>query len=194
MRAELARAVVAKGCDLLGLTQAGMSLEEIFLHLTTTDAAHGATSAPPRTHGGDGMTALRNVAAIVREGVAPLLRQPHRLRGPRHLDAAVRRLLLLRLQPSSCSTPCSPRSRWSSAAAPKLSLNEMRDPAACCRTWPWWRLFITPMLTMRLFAEEKRQGTIELLATAPITDLQIVLGKFLGALGLYALMIAGRAR
>ena len=40
-------------------------------------------------------------------------------------------------------------------------------------------LFMTPMLTMRLFAEEKRQGTIELLATAPITDWQIVLGKFL---------------
>ena len=31
-------------------------------------------------------------------------------------------------------------------------------------------LFIAPMLTMRLFAEEKRQGTIELLATSPITD------------------------
>ena len=44
-------------------------------------------------------------------------------------------------------------------------------------------LFVAPMLTMRLFAEEKRQGTMELLATAPITDLQIVLGKFLGALG-----------
>ena len=50
-------------------------------------------------------------------------------------------------------------------------------------------LFLTPMLTMRLFAEEKRQGTIELLATSPITDLQIVLGKFLAAAGLYALMI-----
>ena len=46
------------------------------------------------------------------------------------------------------------------------------------------------MLTMRLFAEERRQGTMELLATAPLTDLQIVLGKFLGALGLYALMVA----
>jgi ABC-2 type transport system permease protein len=50
-------------------------------------------------------------------------------------------------------------------------------------------LFILPMLTMRLFAEEKRHGTIELLATSPISDLQIVLGKFLGALGLYALMV-----
>jgi len=44
VRADLARAVVGKGFDLLGLTQAGMSLEEIFLHLTTTEAP--ATSAP----------------------------------------------------------------------------------------------------------------------------------------------------
>ena len=50
-------------------------------------------------------------------------------------------------------------------------------------------LFVAPMLTMRLFAEEKRQGTIELLATSPITDWQVVLGKFLAAAGLYALMI-----
>jgi ABC-2 type transport system ATP-binding protein len=39
LRAELARAIVQKGFDLLGLQQHGMSLEEIFLHLTTTDAA-----------------------------------------------------------------------------------------------------------------------------------------------------------
>jgi ABC-2 type transport system permease protein len=51
-------------------------------------------------------------------------------------------------------------------------------------------LFITPMLTMRLFAEEKRQGTMELLATAPLTDWQIVLGKFLGALSLLGVMLA----
>jgi ABC-2 type transport system permease protein len=50
-------------------------------------------------------------------------------------------------------------------------------------------LFITPMLTMRLFAEEKRQGTIELLATAPLTTWQVVIGKFLAACGLYLLMI-----
>jgi ABC-2 type transport system permease protein len=50
-------------------------------------------------------------------------------------------------------------------------------------------LFILPMLTMRLFAEEKRQGTIELLATSPITSMQIVVGKFLAAAGLFALMV-----
>jgi ABC-2 type transport system permease protein len=50
-------------------------------------------------------------------------------------------------------------------------------------------LFLAPMLTMRLFAEEKRQGTIELLATSPITDLQIVVGKFLSAFCLYAIML-----
>ena len=51
-------------------------------------------------------------------------------------------------------------------------------------------LFVTPMLTMRLFAEEQRQGTWELLATSAITDWQIVLGKFFGAMSVYALMIA----
>jgi ABC-2 type transport system permease protein len=51
-------------------------------------------------------------------------------------------------------------------------------------------LFILPMVTMRTYAEEKRSGTIELLLTAPITDFQIITGKFLGALGLYAAMLA----
>ncbi|HEY7412951.1 MAG TPA: ABC transporter permease [Vicinamibacteria bacterium] len=75
---------------------------------------------------------------------------------------------------------------------PKMSLNEwlirpvMHNMAVVA-------LFIAPMLTMRLFAEEKRQGTIELLATSPITDLQVVLGKFLAAAGLYALMIVSGA-
>ena len=54
-------------------------------------------------------------------------------------------------------------------------------------------LFLAPMLTMRLFAEEKRQGTIELLATSPITDLQIVLGKFLAALRALRAHDPGRA-
>ena len=46
-------------------------------------------------------------------------------------------------------------------------------------------LFIMPMVTMRTYSEEKRSGTIELLLTSPLTDFQIIMGKFLGALGLY---------
>src|SRR5262249_8629977 len=42
-------------------------------------------------------------------------------------------------------------------------------------------LFFLPMITMALFSEEKRRGTMELLLTAPITDAQVVLGKFLAA-------------
>lgn len=51
-------------------------------------------------------------------------------------------------------------------------------------------LFILPMVTMRTYSEEKRSGTIELLLTSPVTDLQIILGKFFGAMALYALMLA----
>jgi len=50
-------------------------------------------------------------------------------------------------------------------------------------------LLIAPALTMRLLAEESRTGTLELLLTAPVRDWAVVLGKFLGALGLYAVMI-----
>jgi len=50
-------------------------------------------------------------------------------------------------------------------------------------------LFFIPMITMRLFAEEKRTGTIELLATSPIRDFEIILGKWLAALTLYATML-----
>src|ERR1700675_3678929 len=46
-------------------------------------------------------------------------------------------------------------------------------------------LFFIPMITMRLFAEEKRSGTIELLATSPIRDIEVILGKWLAAVGLY---------
>ena len=51
-------------------------------------------------------------------------------------------------------------------------------------------LFLMPMVTMRTYAEEKRSGTIELLLTSPVTDFQIIMGKFLGAMALYACMLA----
>ncbi len=51
-------------------------------------------------------------------------------------------------------------------------------------------LFIMPMITMRTYSEEKRSGTIELLLTSPVTDVEIIVGKFLGALGLYVALLA----
>ncbi len=50
---------------------------------------------------------------------------------------------------------------------------------------PWILIFLIPAITMRTFADEKQNGTIEFLATQPITDTKIVLGKYLAALVLW---------
>ena len=51
-------------------------------------------------------------------------------------------------------------------------------------------LFLLPAITMRLYAEEKKQGTIELLMTSPISIFQTILGKFFSALCPFVVMIA----
>jgi ABC-2 type transport system permease protein len=50
-------------------------------------------------------------------------------------------------------------------------------------------LIIIPLLSMPLFSEEKKRGTMELLLTAPVTDLQVVLGKFLAASAFYVILL-----
>ncbi len=47
---------------------------------------------------------------------------------------------------------------------------------------PWVFMFLIPAITMRFFSEETKSGTIELLTTKPITDLQIILGKYFAGL------------
>jgi ABC-2 type transport system permease protein len=51
-------------------------------------------------------------------------------------------------------------------------------------------LFMIPMLTMGIYSEERKRGTMELLMTSPVSELQIVAGKFLAALTLFAAMLA----
>jgi gliding motility-associated transport system permease protein len=50
-------------------------------------------------------------------------------------------------------------------------------------------VFVVPILTMRLVSEEKSRGTLETLMTAPVTDTQVILGKFLGAMGFAVMML-----
>ncbi|MFQ5688069.1 MAG: ABC transporter permease [Candidatus Scalindua sp.] len=50
-------------------------------------------------------------------------------------------------------------------------------------------LLLTPVITMKLFADETKSGTIETLMTSPVTDFDVVFGKFLAALSLYIVMI-----
>lgn len=51
-------------------------------------------------------------------------------------------------------------------------------------------LLVLPMITMALFSEEKKRGTMELLLTAPVTDLQVVLGKYLAASVFYLILLS----
>ena len=50
-------------------------------------------------------------------------------------------------------------------------------------------LFLIPLISMRLFAEEKRQGTIELLVTSPIHDIELVIGKWLASVLMYGSLL-----
>ena len=60
--------------------------------------------------------------------------------------------------------------------------------------WEFWGvlllLLLASVLTMRLIAEERKMGTLELLLTAPVRDSEIIMGKFLGSLGILTVMLA----
>ena len=66
----------------------------------------------------------------------------------------------------------------------QASMRELFEMMAAAMT------IAAPLLTMRLISEEFRSGTIETLMTAPITDTQVIVGKFLGVLGFYLALLA----
>ncbi len=69
-----------------------------------------------------------------------------------------------------------------------LNLQEMLM-APLMSNWSVMLMLISPLLTMRLLSEEKRSGTIELLLSYPLSDASVVLGKFLAALSMFALIL-----
>ncbi|GIK29938.1 MAG: ABC transporter permease subunit [Chloroflexi bacterium] len=64
------------------------------------------------------------------------------------------------------------------------------NPAIVPNALSFFLIFFGPVLTMRLLAEEAREGTLELLLTTPVTEVAIVLGKFLSAWVFYSLLLA----
>jgi ABC-2 type transport system permease protein len=77
----------------------------------------------------------------------------------------------------------------SGMGAPPMNLNEHIIQPLLEGVLTVALLLFIPPITMRLFPEEKKSGTIELLLTSPLTGLQIILGKFLGALGFYSVLV-----
>jgi ABC-2 type transport system permease protein len=66
----------------------------------------------------------------------------------------------------------------------RASLSRMFEPL------PWaLAVIVIPLITMNSLAEEKRAGTLELLITLPVTDAQVILGKYLAALGMAVILL-----
>jgi ABC-2 type transport system permease protein len=63
------------------------------------------------------------------------------------------------------------------------------DPALVPNFFAFALIFFAPLLTMRLLAEEKREGTLELLLTSPASDTGVVIGKFLGAWAYFSIIL-----
>jgi gliding motility-associated transport system permease protein len=71
-----------------------------------------------------------------------------------------------------------------------MNVNQQLIRPLVAQNLPILVLFLLPAVTMRTYSEEKRSGTIELLLTSPLTDMEIILGKFLGAMAFYGSLLA----
>jgi len=81
-------------------------------------------------------------------------------------------------------------SQFGQAGPQAMNVNQSLIRPLVAQNLPILVLFLLPAVTMRTYSEERRSGTIELLLTSPLTDFQIIMGKFLGAMALYAVMLA----
>jgi gliding motility-associated transport system permease protein len=81
------------------------------------------------------------------------------------------------------------RSMMGGASGPSPTINEFIIRSMLQGVLLVVLLLLIPLVTMRLYAEEKKTGTIELLLTSPLSDLEIIMGKYLGALALYSTLL-----
>ncbi len=80
--------------------------------------------------------------------------------------------------------------QFGQAGPQAMNINQSLIRPLVAQNLPILVLFLLPAVTMRTYSEERRSGTIELLLTSPLTDFQIIMGKFLGAMALYGVMLA----
>ena len=91
-------------------------------------------------------------------------------------DFALRSMEILKLQ-------------WEQGPSNLIFINVNQVPIGTFGAMNFILLLIVPVLTMRLYAEEKKSGTIELLMTSPITTLQVLLGKYFSCLTIYSILV-----
>ena len=173
--------------DLRGAPAVGMTLEEVFMRIVAgeeTDAAVPATPAPAPAEA----EAAREDLADLQEGDASLL----------HLAGGLRRVFTIFLLIAGyffySIFAFFTRASMQTAMNPQMG-RDLNVTDSVLR--PLFAnvsvilLLLMPLVTMRLFAEERRAGTIELLLTYPVRDGAVLLGKYLAALALYVVMLAG---
>ena len=169
VRRELAHAVVTRGWGLLELRPVRMSLEDVFLQVTTERSVEPA-------HGGSARRLpVRNILAIADKELRSYFASPiaYIIIGLFSLLFGLFFYLSTRddVRAAEPADDAVGRRR-DSEHQPEMIRGLFQNAAVII-------LFMMPMITMRTYSEEKRSGTIELLLTSPVTDLEIILGQIL---------------